>query len=75
MYNITLLEWVLISIAIGGVIIAELLNTIFERLIDVVKPRSEEYVRDMKDMMAASVTLAALVALSIGLAIFIPRII
>lgn len=52
----------------------ELLNTIFEHLIDLVQPKLHPYVREIKNLMSATVLLAAISAVVIGLIIFIPYI-
>jgi diacylglycerol kinase len=54
------------------VLVLEIINSIFERIVDVYKPRLNPYVRDIKDMMAAAVLIASLGAAIIGLMIFIP---
>lgn len=65
-------EWKLILLLISAVLVLELVNSVFERIIDTFKPRLHPAVRDMKDMMAAAVLVVSLVALVIGLLIFIP---
>jgi diacylglycerol kinase len=66
------LEKVAIFFAIFSVLILESLNTIFERLSDILKPRLHEYVHIIKDIMAAVVLLASFGAVIIGLLIFWP---
>ena len=56
------------------VLIMELINTIMERVVDILKPRVHPYVRLIKDLMAASVLLASILAVIVGLIIFIPYI-
>jgi undecaprenol kinase len=74
-FNIFLWQWCLIILMIASVMILELLNTAFERLVDMFKPRLHEYAGEIKDMMSAMVLIAALASLIIGLIIFIPHII
>ncbi len=74
-FSITALEWALLALTIGLVVIGEVVNSIFERLIDVVKPSTAAYVADMKDMMAGAVVVAALVAVVVGTVIFLPHLI
>jgi diacylglycerol kinase len=66
-------EIIVIVLLIGAVIILELLNTAFERLTDIVQPRVHEYVRIVKDMMAGSVLIASIIAVIVGLIVFIPH--
>lgn len=66
------LEKVAIFFVIIFVLILESLNTIFERLSDILKPRLHEYVHIIKDIMAAIVLIASFGAIIIGLLIFLP---
>jgi len=50
----------------------ELVNTMAERIIDLVEPRWQDKIRDIKDVLAAAVLIAALGSIIIGLIIFWP---
>ena len=52
-------------LATGSVLVLELLNSMIERLVDLVKPRMHGYVHDIKDLMAATVLLASLFAFAV----------
>jgi diacylglycerol kinase len=56
------------------VLVLELINTIFERFVDMLKPRVHVYVKTIKDIMAAAVLIAALGAIFVGLLVFWPYI-
>ncbi|PIR73373.1 MAG: diacylglycerol kinase [Candidatus Moranbacteria bacterium CG10_big_fil_rev_8_21_14_0_10_35_21] len=73
-FRITQAEMVILLLVIFGVLIMELLNTVMERIMDMLKPRVHPYVKLIKDLMAASVLVASLLAIIIGLIIFIPYI-
>jgi diacylglycerol kinase (ATP) len=66
-------EWLLLAFAIGLVFIAELFNTIAELMADLIQPEIDNKVRDIKDMAAAAVLIAAVVSLIIGLVVFLPK--
>jgi diacylglycerol kinase len=68
------LEKVALILVIMGVLTLELINTIFERLSDLLKPRIHHYIRDIKDIMAAAVLITSIGALIIGLLILGPHI-
>lgn len=68
------LEWCLIIFVIGLVVLMELANSAVERIADVLKPRIHNYVKEIKDIMAAAVMLSAFLAIVVGLIIFIPYI-
>ncbi|MFZ1626863.1 MAG: diacylglycerol kinase [Candidatus Moraniibacteriota bacterium] len=52
----------------------ELVNTSFERMLDMMKPRVHPYVRVIKDLVAGAVLIATIGALIIGALIFFPYI-
>ncbi len=53
------------------VIIMELINSALERIIDMIQPRLHGIAKECKDMMAAAVTLAALCAIVVIVAMFV----
>lgn len=55
-------------------LVLELLNTIFEKIVDILRPRIHTYVAVIKDMLAAMVLVAAIGAAVIGALVFAPRI-
>lgn len=64
-WKMIVLIWVIII-----VLVLELINSIFERLMDAFHPRVHGIVREMKDIMAATVLLASFGAVIIGLMLF-----
>lgn len=73
-YDLSRLERVALILVILAVLILEALNTIFEHLADILKPRLHDYIMIIKDIMAAVVLLSSLGAVVIGLMIFWPHI-
>ena len=72
---ISLLEWCLIAIVIGGVWVAEGINTSIELLADASVPEQHPKVGQAKDVAAGAVLIAACVALVVGAVIFVPRLV
>lgn len=72
--KISMLEWILIAIAITVVIVAEMLNTAIEHLTDLHSPERSKLAKTTKDIAAGSVLIAAILALIIGGCVFIPRV-
>lgn len=66
-------EWVAIIFAIALVLIAELMNTVIERMIDHVRPELHPEAKIIKDIGAGIVLVAALLSIAIGLLVFIPK--
>lgn len=71
-FKVERFEFLFLLLAVFGVIILEGLNTVLERVVDLVQPRYHEAVKEVKDALAAVVLLSVLVAAIIGLSIFWP---
>lgn len=71
-FNITKTEWLFVIVAISLVIIAEMLNTAIEFLVDLVSPEFNEMAGKVKDLAAAAVLFSALMAVIIGVFVFGP---
>ncbi len=65
-------EAVVLVLIIMWVMVAEIINTVLERVVDILKPRIHPYARLIKDMMAAVVLTSSLAAVIIGIIIFLP---
>lgn len=74
MYVFPLSQWqrVILFMLIGFVLTLEVVNTIFERLVDAFKPRVHPVVAEIKDMMAAAVLISSVLSLIVGVIIFWP---
>ena len=68
-------EVLILILVTALVLVLELVNSIFERVVDLLKPRIHHYVEEVKDMMAASVLVASFAALVLGIVIFLPLLI
>lgn len=73
-FHLNLLEWAIIILIIGLVLITEIINSVFERLIDYFKPGIHPQAKYIKDIAASAVLVAAIFAVIIGLLIFLPKI-
>lgn len=71
--QLSVAEWLWISLAIALVLAAELFNTAIEVLVDLVSPTWNDKAGKVKDVAAGAVLLIALLALAIGLFIFVPK--
>jgi diacylglycerol kinase len=71
-FSVTRNEAIILFLLIFLVLILELINTVFEKLVDILQPRIHHYVAVIKNFMAAMVFLASLGALIIALIIFLP---
>ena len=68
-------EWLFQCLSIGLVLVAESLNTAIEKLCDFVHPDYHSRIGFIKDISAGAATFAAIIAIIIGLTIYLPKII
>jgi len=68
------MEWVMIIFCIGFVIVAELINTSIEYLVNLVSPEQNLLAGKVKDLAAGAVLIAAITAFVIGTIIFFPKV-
>ena len=71
-FDIRGVEKVALFLVIFSVLAMEIINTIFERVVDILKPRVHPYAQLIKDIMAAAVLIASIGAIVIGFIIFYP---
>ncbi len=73
-FHISILEWMVVVLAIGLVITMEIINSAIENMADFVSPERHEKIKKIKDLAAAGVLVSAITALIIGMIIFVPKI-
>lgn len=66
-------EWATLVLTIVLVLVLELVNTAFEHLADLSRPRLDPLVRVAKDVSAAAVLVASLGAIVVGVLLLAPR--
>lgn len=74
-FSISNIEWIAITISIGMVIAAEAFNSSIETLCNAISPEYNHQIKAIKDLAAGAVLVVAIMALTIGLLIFIPKLI
>ena len=73
-FSISRIEWAILTLVVCLVLTAEITNSAIERITDVLKPRINTYVKEIKDIMAAAVLLSSIAAMVVGVIIFYPYI-
>ncbi len=72
--HISKMEWIVVCSVIGFVFAMEAVNTAIENLADYVSNKQiHPQIKKIKDISAASVLFAAIVALVVGCIVFIPK--
>lgn len=65
-------HFLILLVMVAAVLSLEIVNSIFERIIDGFKPRVHPIVRDVKDAMAGAVLIVSAVSFLVGVVIFWP---
>lgn len=73
-FKISAYEAIALVLVISFVVAMEMINTVLERVMDIIKPRMHPYAKHVKDMLAAVVLVSALSSILVGLIIFLPKI-
>ena len=73
--KLTKLEWIIIIILIGLVLMAEFFNTAIEYVVDLASPNIHPLAAAAKDTASSGVLIIAISSAIVGLIIFIPKII
>lgn len=72
--GLSAVEWTVVLLCIALVIALELVNTAIEVLVDLVSPEWNHKAGIVKDVAAAAVLVAAVIALVVAILIFAPKI-
>jgi diacylglycerol kinase (ATP) len=67
------IEWAILLITMGVVLVSETINTAIETVVDLVSPDYHPFAGRAKDVAAGAVLLAALTAVGVALVILAPR--
>lgn len=73
-FRISGMEWIAVSLCIGGVFSAEAFNSAVEALADKTSTAKDPLIKKAKDVAAAAVLLFVISAVVVGLIIFVPKI-
>ena len=68
-------EWILILLCVGMVLLCEAFNSAFEFLADLIEPKYNAKVGQIKDIAAAAVLIMASIAVITGIIIFAPKLV
>ncbi|WP_045517709.1 diacylglycerol kinase family protein [Neobacillus niacini] len=73
-FSISKVEWLFVIAAIGGILSLELLNTAIERVVDLITEEYHPLAKQAKDLAAGAVFVYAIMAVVIGIIIFLPHV-
>lgn len=75
LFPLPLWQRIILLLLIASVLVLEVINTIFERIVDTFKPRIHPVVGEIKDMMAAAVLIASITSGVVGFLLLWPYLI
>ena len=75
LFNISSIEWILVVGCIAAVLSFEMMNTAVEQLCNITKPSIDPTIKIIKDVSAGAVLIVAMMSLTCGAIIFIPKIV
>ncbi|MHA6259460.1 diacylglycerol kinase family protein [Sporosarcina sp. CAU 1771] len=71
--KLSLIEWIVVLLLIGGMIALEMMNSSIERAINLVTSEVHPLAKQAKDLAAGAVLIYAIISAIIGLLLFIPK--
>ena len=71
-FGLRVWEAAALAMMIVLVLVLEIINSVFERIMDILEPRVHPHAKTIKDMMAAAVLMASMGAAFVGVIIFWP---
>ena len=72
--KISRIEFAIVFLTIGFVLATEMLNTAIEEICNKFHPETHPHIAVIKDVAAGAVLLSSIIALIVGIIIFVPRI-
>ena len=72
--KVSILEWAILILVIGMVLVLEMINTAIERCVDLVTKDYRELAKAAKDVAAGAVLIMSMFSVIIGIIIFLPKI-
>ncbi len=74
-FKLTIREVIVLIVMIAFVLVMEIVNSAFEKIADMFKPRIHVYAEVIKNIMAGAVLIASFTAFVVGIIIFYPHVI
>jgi len=71
--GLSVIEWSIVVLLIGGMLALEMMNAAIERVVDLVTLENHPLAKHAKDLAAGAVLVYAISSVVIGLIIFVPK--
>lgn len=66
-------DFIILTLTVAGVLVAEMINTAIEAVVDLASPQFHPLAKAAKDVAAGAVFLAAVASLVVGWLLFVPK--
>lgn len=73
-FKLQTIEFAVLFITIGMVLLAELINTAIEVMLDIYSQEYDENIKIMKDISSGAVLVTSIIAVLVGISLFLPKI-
>lgn len=73
-FSVSITEWMVLIFTFNMVLVAEMVNTSIESMVDLITVERKVYAKTAKDVAAGTVLVSAILAVVIGIIIFLPKI-
>jgi diacylglycerol kinase len=73
-FHISALEWIAVLLCVALVLALELVNSAIEALSDYATTDKHELIKKFKDLAAGAVLIASIIALVVGMIVFVPKV-
>lgn len=71
-FKLEKVDWMMIFITSGIVLVAELFNTTIENMMDMISPEYDIMIERIKDLSAGAVLVTAIFSVIVGFIVFVP---
>lgn len=65
------ISWIVILLVMAMLMALEIFNSAIERLVDILAPKTHNFAKEIKDLLAGMVLLVSFFAIAIGLIVFL----
>lgn len=69
--NLDKISWIVLLLVMAMILALEIFNSAIERLVDILAPRTHNFAKEIKDLLAGMVLLVTFFAIAIGLIVFL----
>lgn len=69
--NLDKISWIVLLLVMAMIMALEIFNSAIERLVDILAPKTHNFAKEIKDLLAGMVLLVSFFAIAIGLIVFL----